>query len=312
MKEIEALFTVPFDSGFIGRVNALGYCVSFIPEESLTAADLKFPFEVLVCFNPFQDKPCTCFDSVRWIQLVSRAVSHVPEYLRERKSLRITDNEGATSIPIAESVICYLLQIFRKTRAFDRKQRNSVWEIDTDVQEIFGKKIGILGTGNIAQETAKRLKVFGASVSGVNRSGQNPSAFFDDVAAIDDGEALHSLYGACDVIISTLPETEETFHMLNESAFAVMKKEVVLINVSRGHIIDEKALVYRLSRGFFRGVALDVFEEEPLPCSSPLWHTDRVIITPHNAFYSNLYQDRISDVVYENCRRYAEKRAESC
>jgi phosphoglycerate dehydrogenase-like enzyme len=309
MNEIEVLFTVPFDNEFLERVKALGYHVSFIAEESLTAADLEFPYEVLVCFNPFHDKPCGCFDSLRWIQLVSRAVSQVPEYLLEKKSLRITDNGGATSIPIAESIICYLLQIFRRTRAFDVKQQKLIWERDTDVQEIFGKKIGILGTGNIAQETAKRLKVFGASVSGINRSGRNPSSFFDDVAAAGDKEALYSLYRSCDVIISTLPETEETFHMLDESAFAGMKKDVVLINISRGRVINEKDLIHRLSQGFFRGVALDVFEEEPLSESSPLWHTDRVIITPHNAFYSNLYQRRISGVVYENCRLYAERRA---
>ena len=144
------------------------------------------------------------------------------------------------------------------------KQQKSIWEPDTEVQEIFGKKIGILGTGNIAQETAKRLKVFGASVSGINRSGRNPSSFFDDVAAAGNKEALYSLYRSCDVIISTLPEKEETFHMLNESAFAWMKKDVVLINRSRGRVVDEKDLIHRLSQGFFRGVALDVFEEKPM------------------------------------------------
>ncbi len=147
---------------------------------------------------------------------------------------------------------------------------------------------------------------------GANGEGYIRMCFANSDKNITEGTAriknfLNTFISKCDVAVSTLPSTPETFHLLDAHAFSIMKKGSSIINVSRGSIIDETALIEKIKEGHFRGVALDVFEKEPLDTDSPLWTFDNVIITPHNALYSDLYDTRVFEMIYDNLKRYLQK-----
>ena len=112
----------------------------------------------------------------------------------------------------------------------------------------------------------------------------------------------------CDYLVLIVPLTDDTHHMINESVFEVMKESAVLINIARGGVVDEKALITALSSGKIRGAALDVFEQEPLPSTSPLWNLDNVIITPHISGFTKNYHQKAAKVFKENLKRYLDNR----
>lgn len=301
MNKPKALFTFSYGEDNFNKIRELGFDVTYIPEKDITAQDMN-DYEVMVCFNPFDKiKKSHYIGSLKWIQLVSKGINHVPDELKENDNIIITNNANTTCVPIAELIISLLLQIFKQSKFFEKGQKDHLWNNNKDILEVFGKVIGILGTGNIATQTAKRLKAFSATVLGVNSNGHSSDCVFDEVYSFEN---LDSFWERCDVIISTLPATDQTYHLLCEETFSRMKKGVSIINVSRGSVICEKDLISRLQENFFRGVALDVFEKEPLDAKSALWDFDNVIITPHNALYSDLYDERLFDMIYKNMANY--------
>jgi len=304
MHKIKALFTFSYGNENFKKLEDIGYDITYIPESEITDTIYSIPYEVLVCFNPFPKISVPKMPSLKWIQLVSKGLNHVPLSDINKSDVQVTYNSDATSIPIAELIISYLLQIFKHSKSFYHKQSTKSWASDTNILELYGKTIGFLGTGNIATQAAKRLKPFGTTIYGVNTNGHDADASFDKIYSL---EHLDDFYPLCDVIVSTLPSTPQTYHLLNENSFSKMKEQVSLINVSRGSVICEQDLIACLKQGLFRGVALDVFETEPLPSSSPLWDFENVIITPHNALYSDLYNARVFDMIFQNMQLYKEQ-----
>ena len=296
----QALFTYKY--GDMAEFEKLGYEVTYIPEETLPDQFSLEGYEVLVCFNPFPKLDMDTLSDLRLIQLVSKGVNQVPDSLRNNPRITITNNVTGPAVPIGELIVSYILQIFKNARFFYDRQNEKCWQANPDILEITGKTIGFLGTGNIAQEAAVRLRPFGAKLIGVSRHG-NPVSCFDRVDTLD---RLEDLLRESNVVVSTLPATDETYHLLNADTFAVMKRGVTLVNISRGSVIDEQALIHALADGLFRGVALDVFETEPLPADSPLWSDPRVIVTPHNALYSDWYDTRVFRMIYDNLKNYIE------
>lgn len=301
MYKIKALFTFSYGNENFKKLEDIGYEITYVPESEITDAVYHTPYEVLVCFNPFSKISVQKMTSLKWIQLVSKGLNHVPVSDINKCNIQVTNNSDTTSIPIAELIISYLFQIFKQSNNFHCKQAAKLWTPNKDILEIYGKTIGFLGTGNIAKQAAKRLKAFGTIIYGVNTSGHEVDSSFDKIYSL---QHLDDFYSSCDVIVSTLPSTPQTYHLLNENAFSKMNPNISLINISRGNIICEQDLIARLKEGFFRGVALDVFETEPLPSSSPLWNFENVIITPHNALYSDLYDARVFEMIYENMILY--------
>lgn len=292
---MRALFTFTYEKEQMKQLEKLGVDITYMPEETLEKGTSLAGFDFMVCFNPF---PKLDFSDchLKWIQLVSKGVNQVPEFLRNNPDIIITNNVSGPSIPIGELIITYILEIFKNTRYFLDHQRRSQWAPNTDILEITGKTIGFLGTGKIAQEAALRLKSFQAKIIGMNTTGHE-TVGFDTVYSVTN---LKTVLEQSDVVVSTLPSTDATFHILNEKTLGYMKCGSSLINISRGSVIDEKALCKYLYEDHFRGVALDVFEKEPLPETSPLWSHPRVIVTPHNALYSDLYHQRVFEIIYKN------------
>ena len=184
-----------------------------------------------------------------------------------------------------------------------------------------GQTLGIVGYGSIGRELARLADGLGMSVVATRRDLRHPA---DEGSYMEPGvgdplaeiptrlyppQALASMLAVCDYVALTLPLTGETQHLLDESMLAAMKPGAVLINVSRGAVLDEAALISALAAERIAGAALDVFEEEPLPATSPLWSLDNVIITPHIAGNTRRYHEKAATLFGENLRRYLNNEA---
>jgi phosphoglycerate dehydrogenase-like enzyme len=187
--------------------------------------------------------------------------------------------------------------------------------------DIDNQTVGIVGYGSIGREIARLAQAFGMRVLASKRDIKNPAQSDTEYmpAGIGDpegdiperiypGEAIATMAAESDYLAVTLPYTDSTHHIINERVFNSMKENAVIINVGRGGVIDEKAMITALSSGQIRGAGLDVFEEEPLPSTSPLWNLDNVLISPHVGGATTLYNEKAAAIFTENLRRYLENR----
>lgn len=300
---MKLLMTYNYGDEAFKEIEEMGYEISYISENEITE-DMKFEeVEVLVCYNPFEKLDISSMKNLKWIQVSSIGVDQVPTKEVLKRDIVVTNNRGGYSIPIGEFVVMRILEIMKNTKYFNSIQTNKRWRLTTDVLELYNKRVLILGTGTIGIEVAKRLKGFGVEIIGVNTNGK-PVEFFDQTVSI---RKLNDEVEKADILVLALPHTKDTDNILDEKMLRSMKKDSSIINVSRGNLIDEVALVELLEEGYFRGVALDVFKEEPLSEESLLWELDRVYITPHNSWVSEKRNERRLELILQNLKRYVEK-----
>lgn len=300
---MKLLMTYNYGDEAFKEIEDMGYEISYISENEITE-DMKFEeVEVLVCYNPFEKLDISSMKNLKWIQVSSIGVDQVPTKEVLKRGIVVTNNRGGYSIPIGEFVVMRILEIMKNTKYFNSVQTNKRWRLTTDVLEVYNKRVLILGTGTIGIEVAKRLKGFGVEIIGVNTNGK-PVEFFDQTVSI---RKLNDEVEKADILVLALPHTKDTDNILDEKMLRSMKKDSSIINVSRGNLIDEVALVELLEEGYFRGVALDVFKEEPLSEESLLWELDRVYITPHNSWVSEKRNERRLELILQNLKRYVEK-----
>ena len=164
--------------------------------------------------------------------------------------------------------------------------------------ELYQKNVCIVGCGSVGSECAKRFRAFGCSITGVDVAPYRNDAY-DAMLSLD---RLNEALAAADVTVLTLPLTEETRHLINKERFAAMKHGSLLVNIARGAVVDTDALIAALNT-HLGGAVLDVFEEEPLAESSPLWDLKNVILTPHNSFVSDGNTKRLFQVIHQNIKR---------
>ncbi len=190
----------------------------------------------------------------------------------------LTNSSGAYGVTISEHVIMVILEILRRQREYQSHTDKKEWVRQLPIRSIHGSRITLLGTGNIGQETARRLRGFGPRrIIGVNRAGRNPDGLFDDVLKSD---ALDRILPETDILIISLPGTKETRRIVAGQQLGLMPDNALVINVGRGSVVDQSALEKELREGRLYA-ALDVFEREPIPPEDPIWNCPRLIITPH-------------------------------
>ncbi len=177
------------------------------------------------------------------------------------------------------------------------------WHKRVDFIELAGKKMVILGTGDIGRETARRAAAFGMEVTGYNRSG---ICFEHYDRVVNDRKELFMYLGECDFLIVAVPLNDSTYHMVGEELISALGRNCIVVNIARGKVIDEQALIKALLDGRITGAALDVFENEPLDKNSPLWDMENVYITPHVAGFGDGYAKRLKDLFLFNLRKYPE------
>lgn len=244
--------------------------------------------------------------NLRWIHSGAAGVASLLHPELTESDVLLTNSAGIHAPPMAETVIGMMLYF---ARGFDhalRAQSAATWDstpferTDSGVRELSGATLGILGYGGIGRAVAERARALGMSVVAAKRRPATDYA----VEILSGHDALERLLERSDVVVLSLPSTPMTRGMIGARELAGMKPGAVLINVARGDIIDETALIDALSRGTLRGAGLDVFTREPLPSDSPLWRLPNVLITPHVSATSAKFWERESELMLDNVERY--------
>jgi phosphoglycerate dehydrogenase-like enzyme len=218
---------------------------------------------------------------VRWIHARSAGLDRVlvPEVVAH--SAVVTNGRGAFSPALAEFVVAALLFFTKDLRRLVAQQAAGAWE-PFDMERLEGRTVGIVGYGDIGRAAASRLKPLGTRILALRRRPQ----LSDGDPLVEETlphDRLLELMARADDVVVAMPLTPETQGFVGREAIAAMRKTAVLVNVGRGPVVDESALVEALERGRIRGAALDVFETEPLPPESPLWRLANVLLSPHCA-----------------------------
>jgi phosphoglycerate dehydrogenase-like enzyme len=245
--------------------------------------------------------------ALRWAHSAAAGVggSLYPEM--RRSSIVLTNSAGIHAEPMAETVVAMILHFARGLDFAVRAQRERRWlkepfeSADTPVGEVSAATVGILGLGGIGRAVARRMSAMGSRVIGVRRSAADAPA---GVELLTGDDALQRLLGRSDFLVLSVPETADTRDLLDVERLRQLKPGAVLVNVSRGRVVDETALLDELLSGRLRGAALDVFRREPLPADSPLWELSNVLITPHVSATSRGFWKREAELMLENVRRY--------
>ena len=240
-------------------------------------------------------------EELRWVQALSAGVdSYDVDELSEREIV-LTNASGTHAEPIAEQTFGYLLSFERGLHQAAKNQARGVWERISG-GELRGKTLGIVGVGAIGTRTAELAQAFGMEVLGTKRSVEDAPDVLDEVYP---PEELDEVLRRVDYLVLACPLTDETRGLISEPEFRLLSSDAVLVNIARGDVVDEDALIRALQYGRIRGAALDVFSEEPLPSESPLWDLSNVLITPHMAGSTPKGRERWRDIVVENYEAFA-------
>ena len=261
----------------LAELEAVGHKVFVHPDERIPVEQPE-RYEAVVCNGLFLYSPIEHFTSLRLIQLTRAGFDRVPlDYIRTH-GIELHNAAGVYSVPMAEFAVCGILQLYKQSRFFAANQAQHKWEKHRGLLELSGKRVCILGCGDVGCEIAKRLHAFGCHITGVNRT-VRVLPDFDEVLPLDK---LAETAAACDILVCCIALTPKTCGIVSEEIFDCLHDGAVFVNVARGALADEAALTKWLQNG--GRAVLDVFEEEPLPESSPLWEMENVLLTPHNSF----------------------------
>ncbi len=263
---------------------------------------------------------------LRWIQFnyagIERALN---KRIVQAEDIILTTVSGIHAQPIANYCLMMMLAFNFQLPRMMREQQQSLWlpnpyEVYKPI-DMHRLTVGIVGYGAIGREIARVSHALGmrvlASKRDAKQPAQSPHEYCPPNVGDPQGDIPERIYPTeatalmaqeCDFLVVTAPLTPATKHMINEKVFEAMKPTSVLINIARGGLVDEQALISALAAGKIGGAALDVFETEPLPTTSPLWQMENVIISPHISGNSRYYHDKAADVFAENLRRYLDKR----
>lgn len=254
-----------------------------------------------------------------WLQTHSAGVDALLKTPVWQSQVKISTMNGIHAIPMAEFALTMMLAFRWKLPTIRRFQHQAEWVTERWMTfagpELRGLTLGLIGYGAIARELARQVTALGMRVLAMNRSGERqPDRGFrepgtgDPQAALPETiyptSALLTMLPQCDYVVVLTPSTAETYHLINAAALETMKPTAVLINLARGALVDETALVNALRQQQIAGAALDVFETEPLPADNPLWQFENVIVSPHVSGFTPHYDERASDLFAENLRRY--------
>ena len=289
------------DENDIRAIEALGHEVTLHPDERVPA-DHPEQYEGMIGNSLLYYTGHEGFTSLRYLQITSAGLDRIPlDWVRER-GIKLCNAEGVYSGPMAEWTVMRILELLRRVPQDFRMQLAGEYKRDFKWQELAGKKVFLAGFGAYGREIAKRLRPFGVTLTVFNRSRkEDPNV--DEFLPLSE---LKARLPEADILVLAVGLAAETRHLIDADAFARMKRGALLVNASRGPIVDEAALVTALTDGTLAGAALDVFETEPLPTDSPLWKLENVLLSAHNSYFGNNNHRRMIELVLKNLREYGE------
>jgi len=331
----QVLITAPLPEALVERIAAVSSDLAIErlsaakgdwPEEYTTAAEIHYTTDRLL--RPEQAP------QLRWVHchwagvegLVDSPLWSLVEDMGDGggqgalgRRVALTTTSGIHAPNMGQYVLAQMLAWANRAPRWLRAQHEGTWpqgRRETFMpDELAGRTLGIIGYGSIGREVARLARVFNMTILVTKRDARHVEdtgyilpGFGDPDGSLPTriypNEALRSVVAQCDYIVVTLPLTARTRHLFDESIFQAMKPSAYVINVGRGGVIDERALIRALQRGWIAGAGLDVFETEPLPDDSPLWTMRNVILTPHVSGMTPHYEERAVDLFVVNLRRY--------
>jgi phosphoglycerate dehydrogenase-like enzyme len=321
-KMTDILITIPLEENLVEEIQQVSKKLSItvhparqgdeVPVELWKKADVLYTMYALPGEELAPD--------LKWVQFFLAGVDKViDEPLLHRDNVQVTTLSGANAPQVAEHVLTMMLTLGHNLPDFFFHQSRIEWMVEKDAKyqplELRDSTIGIVGYGSVGRQVARLARGFGAAVLATKREVMTPE---DKGYSLEDSgdpqgniftrlyppQALRSMLKECDFVVVTVPLTTETRGMVGVEQLAALKSSAYLIDVSRGGVVDQNALVEALQGNRLAGAALDVFEEEPLPTDHPLWAMTNVIITPHIAGFSVHYKQRANALFIENLKRF--------
>jgi D-2-hydroxyacid dehydrogenase (NADP+) len=276
--------------------------------EVRTAEDLARQLpeaDVLVVSMMWRNELADIAERLKLIQSISAGTDQYDKQLLRGRGVRVASAAGVNAQAVAEHTVALILALSRRLPEARDNQHAGHWrgmigEIDRREFELAGKTLLVVGMGRIGSRLVRLAKAFDMRVIATRR---NPSAGADGADAVAGTDRLHEMLGQADIVALTCPLTPQTQNLIDAAALAAMRPGAHLVNVARGRVVDEAALIRALQEGRLAAAALDVTWEEPLPASSPLWAMPNVLITPHTAGETRAYEDNVIDILLENLDR---------
>lgn len=244
---------------------------------------------------------------LQWIHSTAAGVKQLMYPELQRSGIAVTKASGVHSVAIAEHTLGVMLAMARRFPDAFRYQARShwaqqeIWDAPIHPRELQGQLLLLIGFGAVGREVAKRARGLGMKIHAVTRSGRGDTELAE---SIHPAMELERVLGEADFVVLAAPETSETFHMIGARQLAAMKPTAYFINVARGSLVDEAALIAALEKRAIAGAALDVAEQEPLPPESQLWKLDNIFITPHLSAASESLWTKQGDLLLENLDRW--------
>lgn len=321
---IEVLITLPFPEELLERVSAVSPRLRVTALKAEKAQDISVETwqktEVLYTAKILPEPEWA--PRLRWIQFHWAGIDSLIDHpILKKADLVATSLSGAAVTQMAEYILMMLLALGHRLPALIENQRAARWPKDRwklfSPRELRGSTVGIVGYGSIGREVARLLNAFGATILATKREVMHPQdkdyvpegqgdPTGDLVRRLYPPQALRSMIKECDFLVVTVPLTKGTHGLIGEEELKAMRPTAFLVDVSRGGVVDQAALITALRDGKIAGAALDVFEEEPLPAESPLWKLPNVFVTPHISGVTPEYDTRAVDLFVENTKRYLE------
>jgi phosphoglycerate dehydrogenase-like enzyme len=321
-KSIKVLITLSLDASLLSRIEEVSDRLTLtvhtasspgeVPESTWQGAEVLFTHKVLPDLKQAPD--------LKWIQFFRAGNERFMETpILKKPDLVATSLSGASAPQVAEHVLEMILALGHRLPEAMRLKEQGTWPVDRGerflAQELNQSTVGIIGFGSIGREVARLVSAFGAEVLACKFEVKKPTdpgyvlegtgdRQGDFVQRLYPVQALSSMLKECDFAIVSVPLTKETHHLIAVKEFLAMKKSAYLIDISRGGVVNHVDLIAALEEDNIAGAALDVYPEEPLPDDSPLWESPNVILTPHIAGMSKVYDLRAVDLFIENLDRY--------
>lgn len=273
--------------------------------ESYLAYPNKADINFLIVRQGIVNDVLAHYPNIKWLQLLNAGFERVDLELLKSRGIIFTNARSVYCATIAEDVIARILLLARNYMRHFRDQQAAFWPNDEQLPnrnlDLCGRVLGILGAGAIGHEIAIRARAFGLQVRGYDPYLKEREGF-DVIYGGADG--LKRLLSESDFVVTSLPVTDETRDIINADTLRMMKKSAYLINVARGQIVDEAALIDALNTHIIAGASLDVTKQEPLPADSPLWRAENIMITPHRAAYGDQMFNKMNALIERNIHHY--------
>lgn len=275
--------------------------VEFAFRKGIVEDDLESAEVIVTYGEDLTDEHIAKAHNLKWIFIASAGVEKMPKEAIAKRDILVSNVRGIHKKPMTESILAHILSIKRVLPTIYTNQRNKKWDKRGGrPTELNGSTALIIGPGAIGGEIGRLLQAFEVYTIGCNRSG-NPAAYMNETYRIAD---LAEHLPKADIVISVLPSTDETEHLIRYEHFEVMRENAIFMNFGRGNLVETDVLVRALEEKQIYHAVLDVFEEEPLSLESKLWELDNVTISPHCSSHSSRYLERSFEIFIPSLKKY--------